>query len=76
MEAEPVYRFEKALGLCLLLATAGMLLTGCVGAADGGYLAPGDRAPSFSLPAAGGEEVELADFAGQPVLLYFSMVEG
>ena len=39
-------------------------------------LAVGDRAPEISLPAAGGENVSLADFSGKTVLLYFSMGYG
>ena len=31
----------------------------------------GQRAPDFTLPDANGKEVRLADFSGQPVVLYF-----
>lgn len=31
----------------------------------------GDRAPAFRLPAAGGGEVALADFARRPVVVIF-----
>ena len=34
-------------------------------------LADGDRAPAFSLPDADGQQVSLADFAGQRVIVYF-----
>lgn len=34
-------------------------------------LAPGDTAPDFTLLDADGEEVSLADFAGQRVIVYF-----
>jgi peroxiredoxin Q/BCP len=34
-------------------------------------LADGDAAPAFSLPDADGQEVALADFAGQRVIVYF-----
>ena len=34
-------------------------------------LAAGDPAPAFSLPDADGNEVSLADFAGQRVIVYF-----
>jgi thioredoxin-dependent peroxiredoxin len=34
-------------------------------------LADGDAAPAFTLPDADGNEVSLADFAGQRVILYF-----
>ena len=34
-------------------------------------LAPGDRAPAFSLPDAGGKTVKLSDFKGRKVIVYF-----
>ncbi|UQX89616.1 thioredoxin-dependent thiol peroxidase [Jatrophihabitans telluris] len=34
-------------------------------------LAPGDEAPVFTLPDAGGESVSLSDFRGRRVILYF-----
>src|SRR5215471_21009087 len=34
-------------------------------------LAPGSKAPAFSLPRDGGETVSLADFKGQNLVLYF-----
>lgn len=34
-------------------------------------LAPGDKAPAFSLPASGGRTVALKDYKGRPLLLYF-----
>jgi peroxiredoxin Q/BCP len=34
-------------------------------------LEPGDTAPTFTLPDQHGDDVSLADFAGQPVVLYF-----
>jgi cytochrome oxidase Cu insertion factor (SCO1/SenC/PrrC family) len=36
----------------------------------------GERAPAFSLRSASGETVSLSDYAGKPVLLYFSMGPG
>ncbi len=39
-------------------------------------IAVGDRAPAFGLKSAGGSTVSLSDFAGKPVLLYFSMGPG
>jgi hypothetical protein len=36
----------------------------------------GQRAPGFSLRSAGGGTVALSDYAGRPVLLYFSMGPG
>nr|WP_128618565.1 thioredoxin-dependent thiol peroxidase [Mycobacterium lepraemurium] len=34
-------------------------------------LAPGDKAPAFSLPDADGNTVELSDFKGRKVIVYF-----
>ncbi|RVW05453.1 thioredoxin-dependent thiol peroxidase [Rhodococcus xishaensis] len=34
-------------------------------------LAPGDRAPDFTLPDADGNEVSLADYRGRKVIVYF-----
>ncbi|WP_237189781.1 thioredoxin-dependent thiol peroxidase [Rothia nasimurium] len=34
-------------------------------------LEPGTTAPAFTLPAAGGSTISLADYAGQQVILYF-----
>ena len=34
-------------------------------------LAPGDSAPSFTLPDADGKDVSLADFRGRKVIVYF-----
>jgi peroxiredoxin Q/BCP len=34
-------------------------------------LAPGDKAPDFTLPADGGQTVSLSDFSGKSVVLYF-----
>jgi cytochrome oxidase Cu insertion factor (SCO1/SenC/PrrC family) len=41
-----------------------------------GSPAVGDRAPTFTLPAADGSRVSLSNFSGRPVLLYFSMGPG
>jgi len=64
----------------LLVVLFILLGTACSGGdtstSDAG-LSVGDRAPSFSLPAAGGGRASLADFVGKkPVLLYFSMGPG
>ena len=40
-------------------------------AAEGGALAPGAKAPAFTLPRDGGGTVSLADFAGRKLVLYF-----
>jgi cytochrome oxidase Cu insertion factor (SCO1/SenC/PrrC family) len=40
-------------------------------------LAAGVTAPSFTLPAASGDQVSLSDYLGsKPVLLYFHMADG
>jgi cytochrome oxidase Cu insertion factor (SCO1/SenC/PrrC family) len=41
-----------------------------------GPIAVGDTAPGFTLEAASGGPVSLSDYAGKPVLLYFSMGPG
>jgi hypothetical protein len=68
--------------LVAALALLGLLAAAC-GARPTGTVAsetpvqPGDRAPDFRLPAAGGSEVSLDDYRGtRPVLLYFSMGPG
>jgi peroxiredoxin Q/BCP len=38
---------------------------------DTARLAPGDKAPAFSLPDADGNTVSLADYAGRRVIVYF-----
>lgn len=54
----------------------GVSLVGCRPASTG-PLEVGDPAPSFSLPAVGGGQVALADYAGvSPVLLFFHMAVG
>ena len=50
----------------LLLALAGLILTGPVHA-----LAVGDQAPDFTLPAPGGKQVKLSDLTAKgPVVVY------
>jgi cytochrome oxidase Cu insertion factor (SCO1/SenC/PrrC family) len=39
-------------------------------------IAVGDTAPTFTLESASGGSVSLSDYAGRPVLLYFSMGPG
>ncbi len=70
---------SRALLLAVLMLA--VVLVGCEqgGSADDGDAGPievGEAAPNFSLPAAGGGEVSLADYRGSPVLLYFSMGPG
>ena len=43
---------------------------------QGGPIVVGDEAPTFTLESASGEPVSLSDYAGKPVLLYFSMGPG
>jgi peroxiredoxin Q/BCP len=38
---------------------------------DTARLAPGDKAPAFSLPDANGKKVSLADYKGRRVIIYF-----
>ncbi|MBV9722701.1 MAG: thioredoxin-dependent thiol peroxidase [Mycobacterium sp.] len=38
---------------------------------DNARLAPGDRAPAFTLPDADGKKVSLADYRGRRVIIYF-----
>jgi peroxiredoxin len=59
-----------------MVLLAAVTLAGCRATPDA---APriGDQAPGFALPAVGGGEVALADYAGvQPVLLFFHMAVG
>ena len=52
------------------------LLTACSPSGEQA-LAVGNPAPDFTLPAASGEQVSLADYRGsKPVLLYFHMADG
>jgi peroxiredoxin Q/BCP len=37
----------------------------------GGFLEPGTKAPAFNLKSDSGKSIKLADFKGQPVVLYF-----
>jgi cytochrome oxidase Cu insertion factor (SCO1/SenC/PrrC family) len=70
---------SRALVLATLMLA--VILVGCEqespdGDAGGGPIKVGEAAPDFSLPAAGGIEVSLADYRGSAVLLYFSMGPG
>ena len=38
---------------------------------DTARLAPGDKAPTFTLPDADGKKVSLADYKGRRVIVYF-----
>ncbi len=61
----------RVVGLIVLLS---LVVAACGGDDDG--LAVGDAAPGFSLEEASGGDVDLADYRGQDVLLYFHMAEG
>jgi cytochrome oxidase Cu insertion factor (SCO1/SenC/PrrC family) len=52
-----------------------LILAACTGS-TAQSIAVGTVAPAFTLPAATGEQVSLADYAGRPVLLYFHMAGG
>jgi len=68
---------KPALVITAILILAGLLLSACSRTEVQESLRVGDVAPDFSLPAANGETVALADFIGkQPVLLYFHMAVG
>jgi cytochrome oxidase Cu insertion factor (SCO1/SenC/PrrC family) len=59
----------------LLAVLALISLVSCAQASPTG-LQVGSKAPDFSLPASDGRTVALADYKGQPVLLYFHMANG
>lgn len=59
----------------ILFTLVSVLLAACQPAAPEG-ITPGADAPPFTLPAADGREVALADYAGTPVLLFFHMAMG
>lgn len=52
----------------------GILLAGCASTPEG--IVVGAAAPDFTLPAADGRQIALADYRGQPVLLFFHMAIG
>jgi cytochrome oxidase Cu insertion factor (SCO1/SenC/PrrC family) len=61
----------------MLAVLAMLLLAGCDQGDKADESAAGGEAPDFTLPAANGGEVSLADYKGkQPVLLYFHMAVG
>ena len=63
----------------LAVALVGLLVAACTPAATSEppqAIQAGAQAPAFSLPAASGDTVSLADYAGQPVLLFFHMAVG
>jgi hypothetical protein len=64
--------------LSLVAAAFAAVLPACGGGSSPSEPAGdlGRRAPGFTLPSANGGRVALSDFAGKPVLLYFSMGPG
>ncbi len=68
-------RLRTALGL-VMAVLLGLLLTSCGGGEVEG-IQVGAAGPDFTLQAANGEPVTLADYRGQqPVLLFFHMAVG
>jgi hypothetical protein len=61
--------------MALGIGAAGILAVGCR-PTPVGSLGTGSPAPDFTLPESGGGQVGLADFSGEPVLLYFHMALG
>jgi len=59
--------------LLVLAVISGILLAACGGSSG---LQVGDDAPDFSLQSVDGNQVSLADYSGQPVLMYFHMAMG
>ena len=59
--------------VALLLLAA---VLGACSSQEGKELAVGDRAPGFELVSSDGEQIELSDYRGRPVLLYFHMAMG
>lgn len=65
---------KRYIAIPSILVLLGLVLSACGISREA--LAIGDPAPSFTLPSASGEQVSLADYQGQPVLLYFHMALG
>lgn len=65
---------RSGLSLPLVTLLAAMLISGCAPAQTG--VSVGDAAPDFNLPSVSGGDVSLADYEGQPVLLFFHMAVG
>ena len=69
-------RTKGAAIIALLVGAACSRTTSPPGDARTVPIGVGDRAPAFSLQSANGGTVSLSDYAGKPVLLYFSMGPG
>ena len=68
-------KLTKRLLVGLLLVFA-ISLTACGANSSGEEIAVGSPAPHFSLTDSEGDTVSLAEFKGQPVLLFFHMAGG
>ena len=66
-------QLRRGTAVVALLLMLGATLIGC-GGSDA--VEVGADAPDFTLPDALGGEVALADYSGQPVLLFFHMAVG
>ena len=68
----------KRIVLTLLTLPFLLLLTACTGSetSTSQTIEVGSKAPDFTLANAAGGDVSLADYSGQPVLLYFHMAVG
>ncbi len=65
---------EKKYSIVVVLFVSLALLLSACGSTSG--LQVGDDAPDFSLQTAQGDQISKADYADQPVLLYFHMAMG
>ena len=66
---------SKFFVISLLLVLA-IFLAACSSNSTTDEIVVGNPAPDFALTAADGSEVSLADYRGQPVLLFFHMAGG
>jgi len=60
----------------ILIGIVGMLLLGLAACGDDAPSTAESPAPGFTLPAADGTTVSLADYGDEPVLLFFHMADG
>ena len=65
----------KLLWVSLLLVFA-IFLAACGGSTNADEIAVGNPAPDFTLTDSDGNTVTLAEYKGQPVLLFFHMAGG
>lgn len=69
-------RMLFAAGIALAMFAAACSQQNTPASSGQGPIAVGQPAPTFSLKSASGGAVSLSDYAGKPVLLYFSMGPG